>query len=151
MSNKKTFQCDCGFEWVEGASGTHNCTPFYRDRIRELKAKMPKSKATWWDITKAVLWILVILYFTVASYVEVRTMLVPGITPGDMKTAELCAETKAKVQTMKRESEILDSLNTLSNETAALVRGIIGRHAQATRTEVEALYAEREKLLKKVK
>jgi hypothetical protein len=41
----KTFTCDCGFEWLEGTSGSHECGPFYRATIKRLQQELNSQSA----------------------------------------------------------------------------------------------------------
>ena len=42
---RKTFTCDCGFEWLEGNSGSHQCEPFYRATIKRLEQELNSQSA----------------------------------------------------------------------------------------------------------
>lgn len=35
-----TFTCDCGFSWLRGNSGAHDCSYGYRKQIAELREKL---------------------------------------------------------------------------------------------------------------
>lgn len=41
----KTFTCDCGFEWAEGTSGSHECGPYYRAIIKRLEQELNSQSA----------------------------------------------------------------------------------------------------------
>ncbi len=36
------FNCDCGFSWLKGFSGQHNCSPYYRETIEALKTNVER-------------------------------------------------------------------------------------------------------------
>ena len=36
------FNCDCGFSWLKGFSGQHNCSPYYRETIEAQKSSIER-------------------------------------------------------------------------------------------------------------
>lgn len=40
-----THECDCGFKWQHGQSGTHRCEPNYRDTIAKLREALAEAQA----------------------------------------------------------------------------------------------------------
>lgn len=41
--NPETHTCDCGFTWLHGQNGSHQCGPNYRKTIAELRAAFAQS------------------------------------------------------------------------------------------------------------
>lgn len=45
MADIETHTCDCGFKWLQGRSGAHQCEPLYRETIAELRAALAAATA----------------------------------------------------------------------------------------------------------
>jgi len=45
IRNETDFTCDCGFTWLFGESGSHNCRPYYQATI----TKLEEEKRMWFD------------------------------------------------------------------------------------------------------
>ena len=40
MADAEIHKCECGFTWVHGKNGSHNCGPYYRARITEIESQL---------------------------------------------------------------------------------------------------------------